>query len=99
MESRMKRQKGFSLIEVLIATAVMVGIVGATVGALTDATHATQAVVLMADTQENLRAGLNYITRDLSQAGEGIPQGGITIPANTVIWPATGGKFPSTWTV
>jgi prepilin-type N-terminal cleavage/methylation domain-containing protein len=91
----MKRQKGFSLIEVLIATAVMVGIVGATVGALTDATRATQAVVLMADTQENLRAGMNYITRDLSQAGEGIPQGGITIPTTGVVWPGTGGNFAS----
>jgi prepilin-type N-terminal cleavage/methylation domain-containing protein len=89
----MKRQKGFSLIEVLIATAVMVGIVGATVGALTDATHATQAVVLMADTQENLRAGLNYITRDLTQAGEGIPQGGIILPSTGVVWPGTGGNF------
>jgi len=91
----MKRQKGFSLIEVLIATAVMIGIVGATVGALTDATRATQAVVMMADTQENLRAGLNYITRDLTQAGEGIPQGGITIPTTGVVWPGTGGNFAS----
>lgn len=89
----MKRQKGFSLLEVLIATAVMVGIVGATVGALTDATRATQAVVMMADTQENLRAGLNYITRDLTQSGEGIPQGGITIPTTGVVWPGTGGDF------
>jgi prepilin-type N-terminal cleavage/methylation domain-containing protein len=89
----MKRQKGFSLIEVLIATAVMVGIVGATVGALTDATKATQAVVMMADTQENLRAGLNYITRDLTEAGDGIPQGGITMPTTGVVWPGTGGNF------
>ena len=89
----MKRQKGFSLIEVLISTAVMIVIVGATVGALTDATRATQAVVMMADTQENLRAGLNYITRDLTQAGEGIPQGGITIPTTGVVWPGTGGNF------
>jgi len=91
----MKRQNGFSLIEVLISTAVMIGIVGATVGALTDATHATQAVVMMADTQENLRAGLNYITRDLTQAGEGIPQGGIAIPTTGVVWPGTGGNFAS----
>jgi prepilin-type N-terminal cleavage/methylation domain-containing protein len=94
----MKRETGFTLLEVLVAMVVMLVIMAATLGALTDAIHATQGVTLMADTQENLRAGMNYIIRDLTQAGEGIPQNGITIPANTVIWPGTGGKFPSSWT-
>ncbi|MFZ3200717.1 MAG: prepilin-type N-terminal cleavage/methylation domain-containing protein [Candidatus Acidiferrales bacterium] len=78
----MKREAGFTLVEVLIAITVMLIIVGATLGTLTEAMHATEGVTLMADTQENLRAGMNYISRDLIQAGEGIPQGGITIPNN-----------------
>jgi prepilin-type N-terminal cleavage/methylation domain-containing protein len=52
----MKRQAGFSLMEVLVATALMVVIMGTTVRALSDATHANEAVTLMADSQENLRA-------------------------------------------
>lgn len=95
----MKREAGFTLIEIMVATSIMIVILAATVGALNDAVKATQAVTLMADTQENLRASMNYVVRDLSQAGEGIPQGGIPITANTVTWPGTGGDFPATWTV
>ncbi|MGH7744873.1 MAG: PilW family protein, partial [Candidatus Dormibacteria bacterium] len=78
----MKRQSGFTLIEVLVATAILLVAIAATLSALTDAIHANQGVTLMADTQENLRAAMNYMVRDIVQAGEGIPQGGITIPNN-----------------
>lgn len=102
---RRKRETGFTLLEVLVAMTLMLIILGATVGTLTDAIHATQAVTLMADTQENLRAGMNYIERDLVQAGEGLPQTGITIPntggVSAVNRPGpTGiGTFPTSWTV
>jgi prepilin-type N-terminal cleavage/methylation domain-containing protein len=76
----MKRQAGFSLIEVMVATVILLISVAFTLSVLTDAIHANQAVTLMADTQENLRAALNYMVRDIIQAGDGIPQGGITIP-------------------
>jgi len=76
------RQSGFSLIELLIATVVLLVAVAGSLAALTDAIHASQSITQMADTQENLRAGMNYIVRDLVEAGEGIPQGGITIPNN-----------------
>ncbi|HXW55142.1 MAG TPA: prepilin-type N-terminal cleavage/methylation domain-containing protein [Candidatus Cybelea sp.] len=102
----MRRERGYSLIELMVALAVVVLIIGTTLKALTDASNATQAVTLMADTQENLRAGLNYMVRDITQAGEGIPQGGITIPntgggtpTSAVARPGpTGiGNFPNTW--
>ena len=35
---------------------------------------------MMANTQENLRAGMHFITRDLAQAGEGIPPAGVSLP-------------------
>jgi len=103
----MKRQSGFTLIETLVAMTLMLIVVAAVMGALTDATHATEFVSLMADTQENLRAGMNYIVRDIMQAGSGIPQSGITIPntggsspTSAVTRPPTGfGNFPNTWTV
>jgi prepilin-type N-terminal cleavage/methylation domain-containing protein len=81
----MKRQAGFSLMEVLIATALMVVIVGTTLRTLSDATHANEAVTLMADSQENLRAAMNYMTKDIIEAGEGLPQGGIPIPNSATL--------------
>jgi prepilin-type N-terminal cleavage/methylation domain-containing protein len=93
----MKRESGFSLVELMVAMAVMLLIVAATVRILTDAVGAVNAIGLMADTQENLRAGLNYMVRDLSEAGDGIPQTGISIPAGTIVWPGTGGDFPNSW--
>lgn len=76
------RAAGFTLIEMLVATGVMAIALAATLVALTDAVHANEAVTVMADTQENLRAGMNYLVRDLVETGEGIPQGGIEIPNN-----------------
>jgi prepilin-type N-terminal cleavage/methylation domain-containing protein len=76
----MKREKGFTLVEVLVSVTLMLLVLAATLGTLTSAIHATEAITLMADTQENLRAGLNYMVRDFLQTGEGVPQGGITIP-------------------
>jgi prepilin-type N-terminal cleavage/methylation domain-containing protein len=78
----MKRQKGFSLLEMMIATVILVSAVGSAMVALLQAQHATQGITLLASTQQNLRAGMHFIVRDLTQAGAGIPQGGITIPYN-----------------
>jgi prepilin-type N-terminal cleavage/methylation domain-containing protein len=76
----MKREHGFSLIELMVSLGIIVLIVGTTLAALTQASRATTDVTMLADTQENLRAGLNYMVRDLVQAGESIPQGGIPLP-------------------
>src|SRR5271156_6002521 len=76
----MKLQKGFSLIELLVSMGIVVTVVAIATGALMQAEHATTAVAYMANTQENLRAGMHFMVRDLLQAGEGIPQGGVSVP-------------------
>jgi prepilin-type N-terminal cleavage/methylation domain-containing protein len=78
----MKRQNGFTLIELMVSMAILVATIGVVVGALLQAQHATQGVAYEANTQENLRAGMHFIVEDLMQAGEGIPQGGISVPYN-----------------
>jgi prepilin-type N-terminal cleavage/methylation domain-containing protein len=78
----MKRQNGFTLIELMVSMAILVATIGVVVGALLQAQHATQGVAYEANTQENLRAGMHFMVEDLLQAGEGIPQGGISVPYN-----------------
>lgn len=76
----MKREKGFSLIEAMVATAILVVVVAATLTTLQDALHTSEAITSMADMQDNLRAGMNLMARDLVQAGSGIPIAGVLIP-------------------
>ncbi|HKV03585.1 MAG TPA: prepilin-type N-terminal cleavage/methylation domain-containing protein [Candidatus Acidoferrales bacterium] len=78
----MKREAGFTLMEVLVATAVALVIMATTLSALTDAIHTTDGVALMAGVQDNLRASMNSMSHDIIEAGEGIPSGGITIPTS-----------------
>jgi prepilin-type N-terminal cleavage/methylation domain-containing protein len=101
---------GFTLVELMVSMALMLVILGATVGALTNSLRAVEGVTLLADTQENLRAGMNYLVRDLVQTGVGLPQTGITLPNTAGVSavtrpgpytaPATSfGTFPTAWTV
>jgi prepilin-type N-terminal cleavage/methylation domain-containing protein len=76
----MRAEKGFSLIELLVSMAILVTIVGLVTTALLQAEHVTAAVAYEANTQENLRAGMHFMIQDLAQAGEGIPEGGISVP-------------------
>jgi len=100
----MKRENGFSLIELLVSMAILVIVVGVVVGALLQAQNATQGVAYEANTQENLRAGMHFMVQDLLQAGEGIPQGGISVPYNAAgnsaiirpgVFPPTQPTFPN----
>ncbi|MFZ3217593.1 MAG: prepilin-type N-terminal cleavage/methylation domain-containing protein [Candidatus Acidiferrales bacterium] len=97
----MKLQRGFSLIELMVSMAILVAVLAIAIGALLQAEHATQAVAYEANTEENLRAGMHFMVRDLIQAGEGIPQGGISIPYTTtsaINRPGTATIFPNTYT-
>ena len=77
----MKREAGFTLLEVLVASVIGLIVLGATLSAFNEAIRANEHVTQMADTNDNLRAGMNLMVRDLIQAGEGIPTGGIPIPS------------------
>lgn len=76
----MNREKGFSLIEVMISMVILLIVIAAALSTLTDALHANEAVTLMADMQDNLRAGMNLMVRDIVQAGSAVPIGGVLIP-------------------
>jgi prepilin-type N-terminal cleavage/methylation domain-containing protein len=96
----MKRQKGFTLIELMVSMSIVVSVVAIATDALMQAEHVTTMVTYEANTQENLRAGMHFMVRDLMQAGEGIPQGGISLPytaTSAVNRPGTATIFPNSY--
>ncbi len=76
----MKKESGFSLVEMMVAMAVALVALAATVVAFRDSNYTNQRVALHGDITDNLRAGMNFIQQDLIQAGTGIPVGGVVIP-------------------
>ncbi len=79
----MKKQAGFTLIEILVAMGVTMLVVGGAVLLFRDSTKAHSSVTQSSDMSDNMRAGLNFIVQDLIQTGTGIPTGGIAIPNTT----------------
>jgi prepilin-type N-terminal cleavage/methylation domain-containing protein len=77
----MKKNSGFTLIEIMVAMAVSMIALGAAVIMFRDSTKANNNVTQAADMSDNIRAGLNLIVQDLIQTGTGIPVGGISIPS------------------
>ena len=84
---RRLRTDGFTLIELVIAIALMMIILAAAAGVVIQSLRSTTLVVSRADMQNELRAAANQIARDLQQAGTSVPIGGIPIPSA-----ASGGK-------
>lgn len=76
----MKKNSGFTLVEVLIAMAVSMIALTAAVLIFRDSTKANSNVTQSSDMSDNVRAGLNLVVQDLIQTGTGIPTGGISIP-------------------
>jgi prepilin-type N-terminal cleavage/methylation domain-containing protein len=85
-----KHPSGFTLVEVMIAVVVMLSVLAAIALIFKKAVETTQLVHSRTEVSGELRAGVNQISRDLNQAGTGIPLGGIPIPSV-----ATGGVNPS----
>jgi prepilin-type N-terminal cleavage/methylation domain-containing protein len=83
------QQKGFSMVELLVAMAVTLVVMGAAVGLYLKSAQINIWLSQKAEMQSEIRAGSNQLARDLDQAGTGIPIGGLPIPSA-----ATGGTNP-----
>lgn len=101
-------ERGFTLPELLVATAVLLAVTGAAFSALRDANRAAEAVGVMSDANQTLRVAMNTILRDLSQAGEGdySLRTGVSIPSGVgtdpIVRPgpdAADWYFPGTYTI
>jgi hypothetical protein len=76
-------ESGFTLGEVLIATALTLVIVSAAVEMLTRTLTLTGTARVISETNHGLQAGTSLMVRDFMQTGQGVPLGGIPIPNGT----------------
>jgi Tfp pilus assembly protein FimT len=75
------REDGFTLTELLFSTAITLVVLGTAMSTFQNALTLNETATLISDSNQNLRAGTNALVRDLTQAGRGIPTGGISIPS------------------
>jgi prepilin-type N-terminal cleavage/methylation domain-containing protein len=80
MTTRQKLQHGFSLIEALVALAIASIVLSAAAMMVTKGLQVTEFVTVRAEMQQDGRAAMNSIMKDLSLAGTGIPIGGVQLP-------------------
>jgi prepilin-type N-terminal cleavage/methylation domain-containing protein len=74
-----KSLSGFTLMELLIASSIGLIVITAMTQLFTMGMNATFVVTQRAETQQNLRAAIELMTKDISMAGAGLPSGGLQL--------------------
>lgn len=79
------RQHGFSLLEMMIAMSLGLIVIGSTVQLFKMAVDSSRLVVQRTEMQQNMRAAIELMTKDISLAGSGLPDAGIQLPLNGTV--------------
>jgi prepilin-type N-terminal cleavage/methylation domain-containing protein len=74
-ENRRTGHAGFSLVELLVAMALVLIIMSGALTALTNAYRSTDNAKIVTGVNNNLRIGIDLIVRDFIQVGQGLPTG------------------------
>ena len=88
--SNLGKHRGFTLTELLIAMGVGLIVLGSAVSLFSRAVNLSFLVTQRAEMQQNGRAALDMMAKDISLAGAGIPSGGVQLPDGAG---ATASKF------
>ena len=75
MKTHIRSEAGFSLMEVLVATAIMLTVTGGIFTAMNPSGQMFQAQPEVVDIQQRIRIGVDTLTRDLVMAGAGAYSG------------------------
>ena len=73
MEHPRASESGFSLIELLVAMVITLIVSGAIFGLMTAGQNAFRREPELAERQQNIRLAMDLITRDIANAGSGLP--------------------------
>jgi type II secretory pathway pseudopilin PulG len=93
--SRITREEGFTLSELMISTMIMLIMSGAALGTFQNGLKMNDTASQMADATQNLRAGVNQLIKDVMQAGRIIGPEGVPVPLGTGV-PITRPSPPGT---
>lgn len=77
-----KSQHGFSLLEFMIASVIGLVLMAAMSSMFRVAMNAMLTVTQRAEAQQNMRAAIDLMTKDISLAGSGLPSGGLQMANN-----------------
>jgi prepilin-type N-terminal cleavage/methylation domain-containing protein len=74
-----KSQRGFTLLELLVASSIGLTVILVMTSLFKAGMDATIKVTQRAETQQNVRAAIELMTKDISLAGAGLPSGGLQL--------------------
>ena len=84
-----QNDRGFTLVESALASLASMVLLAATLTLMNTIFKAGAHVGQVMETQQNLRVAMNTITREITMAGTGLPNGGIAVPSGTNSVPLT----------
>ena len=76
----LKREGGFTIPELMISTTILLLLTGAALSTFQNALMVNDSASQLGDADQNLRAGMNQLIKDVMQAGRIIGPEGIPIP-------------------
>ena len=74
-----KSQRGFTLLELLVASSIGITVILVMASLFKAGMDTSMKVTQRAETQQNLRAAVEMMTKDISLAGAGLPSGGLQL--------------------
>jgi prepilin-type N-terminal cleavage/methylation domain-containing protein len=83
MKPTSNKTRGFSMVELMVAMAVGLIVMSAAAQLFKSGMDTTMMITQQAEMQQNVRAALNLIAKDVSMAGAGMPPGGVNLPYGT----------------
>jgi prepilin-type N-terminal cleavage/methylation domain-containing protein len=82
---KQKTERGFTLLELMVSMALGLIVMASLASLFKTGMNSTMMVTQRAETQQNMRAAVDLMVKDIGMAGAGLPSGGIQLP------PLTGG--------
>jgi type II secretory pathway pseudopilin PulG len=96
--TRLRREDGFTLMEVMVAASLLIVVIGATLGTMTQFSNTTRANQLSNDAQESARVAVDQLARELRNDGvgtAGAPQGVRLVSAKDLVFQTVASTMPS----